>query len=48
MDKSRLDEVKTLKKTAQEKNKVKSFNNLTRSEKDELLETLCKMLGIIK
>jgi len=43
-----MDEVKALKKTAQEKNKNKSFKNLIRPEKDELLETLCKMLGIIK
>jgi len=48
MDKVRLGEIKALKKTAQEKNKSKSFKNLTRPEKDELLETLCKMLGIIK
>jgi len=48
MDKARLNEVKALKKTAQDKNKSKDFKNLTRPEKDELLETLCKMLGIIK
>ena len=48
MDKGRMNEIKSLKKIAQEKNNNKSFKSLSRPEKDELLETLCKMLGLIK
>ena len=48
MDKERLNKIKDLKKIAQEKNKDKSFKNMSRVEKDFLLETMAKMLGLIK
>ena len=48
MDKARLDELKALKKQAKDKSKGKSFKNLSTKEKDELLETICKMLGLIE
>jgi len=48
MDKKRLAKIEALKRDARGKVKDKSFDKMTRLEKDELLETLCKMLGIIK
>lgn len=48
MKKERLEELKALKKQQKEKTKDKEFKTLSTKEKDELLETACKMLGLIK
>ena len=45
MDRKRLDEIKSLKDGGK---KDKDFKNLSAKEKDALLETVCKMLGLIK
>ena len=45
MDRKRLDEIKALKDGAK---KDKAFKTLSAKEKDALLETVCKMLGLIK
>ena len=45
MDRKRLDEIKALKDSGK---KDKTFKSLTAKEKDALLETVCKMLGLIK
>ena len=47
MDKQRLEEIKNIKKTTKGKIKNKEFKKLSNKEKDELLETVCKMLGLI-
>lgn len=47
MDKDRLDKLKELKKQCKDKAKKKDFNSLSAKEKDELLEIVCKMLGLI-
>lgn len=47
MTEDRLKELKTLKDSAQATTKDKEFKNLSSSEKDKLLETVCKMLGLI-
>lgn len=44
MDRERLEKLKELKKTAK---KNKPFKTLSTKEKDELLETVCKMLGLL-
>ena len=48
MDKERLDKLKELKGNQKSKTKGKQFKNLSTKEKDELLETVCKMLGLIE
>jgi hypothetical protein len=48
MKKERLEELKTLKDSAKKKLKDKPFKNLSTKEKDELLETMARMLGLIK
>ena len=45
MDRKRLDEIKALKDGGK---KDKDFKTLSAKEKDKLLETVCKMLGLIK
>lgn len=45
MDKKRLDEIKNIKLKSTKKGK--DFAKLTNKEKDELLGTVCKMLGIL-
>ena len=47
MDKVRLEEIKVIKEAQKTKTKDKAFKNLSTKEKDELLETVCKMLGLI-
>lgn len=44
----RLNEIKAVKEQAQNKVKDKEFKTLSTKEKDALLETLCKMFGLIK
>ena len=44
----RLKEIKAIKKSAQGKVKDKGFSKLSNKEKDEILETLAKMFGLIK
>lgn len=46
MDKIRLEKIKSIKESQQLKTKDKAFKNLSTKEKDELLETVCKMLGL--
>lgn len=48
MDKTRLEELKTLKKDIQTKLKGKKFGTLATKDKDLLLETMAKMLGLIE
>lgn len=48
MEKTRLDELKILKDTQKAKTKNKLFKNLSTKEKDDLLETMAKMLGLIE
>ena len=43
-----LNKLKQIKETQQAKTKAKEFKNLSTKEKDELLETLCKMFNLIK
>jgi len=47
MDKDRLAKLKELKKQGKDKTKTKNFKSLSSKEKDELLEIVCKMLGLI-
>jgi len=47
MDKQRLEEIKNIKQITKDKVKDKEFKNLSSSDKDELLETVCKILGLI-
>jgi len=47
MDKKRLDELKAVKKAKKAELKDKPFAKLTAKEKDALLETMAKMLGLI-
>ena len=42
-----LTKLKALKEAQQLKTKGKAFKNLSTNEKDALLETLCKMFGLI-
>lgn len=48
MKKDRLDEIKAMKVEAKEKVKGKKPDKLTAKEKDELLLTMAKMLGLIE
>lgn len=48
MKKERLEELKNLKDSAKKKVKDKEFKKLSTKEKDELLETMARMLGLIK
>jgi hypothetical protein len=41
--KDRLDKIKAIKENGK---KDKPFKNLSRTEKDELLEALCRMMGL--
>ena len=45
MDKQHLEHLKKLKQD--QKAKAKPFKTMSRPEKDELLETIAKMLGLI-
>lgn len=47
MTKAELEQIKILKKSAQTKTKGKEFKKLSTKEKDELLETLCQMFGLL-
>ena len=47
MNRQRLDEIKQLKDKQKKKSKDKPFKNLSNKEKDELLETICRMLDLI-
>lgn len=47
MDEARLAQVKALRENAKTATKDKQFKNLSTPEKDALLETLCKMFGLI-
>lgn len=47
-DQNRLNKIKDAKAQAQEKVKGKDFSKLSTKEKDALLETLCRMFGLIK
>ena len=48
MKKDRLDEIKAMKVGAKEKIKGKKPDKLTAKEKDELLLTMARMLGLIE
>lgn len=48
MKKDRLDEIKAMKIEAKEKIKGKKSDKLTAKEKDELLLTMARMLGLIE
>ena len=47
MKKERLEELKNLKDSAKKKVKDKEFKKLSTTEKDMLLETMARMLGLI-
>ena len=47
MDTKRLEEIQKLKDDQKSKSKGKGFKNMSSSEKDELLETVCRILGLI-
>lgn len=47
MTKEQLELIKNLKSGQQAKTKGKDFKTLSTKEKDELLETLCKIFGLI-
>lgn len=48
MTEEQLNKVKEFKEIQQAKTKSKEFKKLSSKEKDELLETLCRMFGLIK
>ena len=48
MTKKRLDEIALIKQTIQDAMKGKEFKNLNTGDKDLLLETMARMLGLIK
>ena len=48
MKPERIKEVENIKRQTQESLKGKSFKNLSTPEKDKLLETVARMLGLIK
>ena len=48
MKKERLNEIKTVKEAKKAELKEKPFSKLTAKEKDALLETVAKMLGLIR
>ena len=47
MKKERLNEIETVKEAKKAELKEKPFSKLTAKEKDALLETVAKMLGLI-
>ena len=47
MDRERLEELKQIKEHIQKQMKGKPFKNLPTKDKDLLLETMAKMLGLI-
>nr|WP_319218054.1 hypothetical protein [uncultured Trichococcus sp.] len=47
MKKERLDAIKSVKEAKKAELKEKSFSKLTAKEKDALLETMAKILGLI-
>lgn len=47
MKREDLDKIKAAKDGAKKLTKDKAFSKLTAKEKDSLLETLCKMFGLI-
>lgn len=47
MKKERLDAIKAVKESKKAELKDKPFSKLTAKEKDALLETMAKMLGLI-
>lgn len=47
MTEERLAKIKKLKDDSKAKTKDKAFKNLTAKEKDEKLETVCSILGLI-
>ena len=48
MTQDELNKIKLVKNKQRDKTKAKDFSKLSNKEKDELLETLCKMFGLIK
>ena len=48
MTEEKLKKIKDLKQKAKDKVKAKPFKNMSAAEKNELLEIICKMLGIIE
>jgi len=48
MKKERIEEIKTMKEASKVKTKLKKFKQLTDKEKDELLEVVFKMFGLIQ
>jgi hypothetical protein len=48
MDEKRLEDIKIIKDNTKAKNKGKDFKNLSTKEKDEILEALAKMFGLIQ
>lgn len=47
MNAERLTQIQTLKTEIQTSMKGKEFKNLSSSDKDRLLEAVCRMLGLI-
>ena len=48
MDRKRLEQLKAIKQAKRAKLKDKPFKNLSTKEKNELLETIAIMLGLIE
>ena len=48
MTKKRIDEIKALKAEAKAVSKGKPFKNMSSSDKDKLLEKVCRILGLIE
>jgi len=48
MDKARLDKIKEIKTAQKEKTKGKKADKMTAKEKDELMFTMARMLGLIE
>ena len=47
MEKIKMEELMRLKQSVQLNNKGKDFKNMSSSDKDKLLETVCKLLNLI-
>ena len=47
MKKEQLEQLKEIKKNSKDKLKNKRFDKLSQNEKEELLETIAKMLGLL-
>ena len=47
MDRTKLEQIKGIKDEQKAKNKGKAVSKLTAKEKDELLITMAKMLGLL-